>query len=378
MKQVAEIVKGDHAQAFLLPYLARTEALLRGALKELDPTADCQILPAADLGIPYDAVRLAGGFATGCFVEWDCRVPVMPVDTTMNIDTSSIFWLDGDPAEAFSQDAIEYLRRRVDEDSSYEWNFNRGNHFIILCRRSSDGRHALVLHSNEKEFKNQYNGLCPTRGNWYEGSVKVFDGERRIRLLVGRNAELFADLAHMLEEFNVLRHRFVATQLLGGRVDITSEFHKHHYFMPTRSSAAIGCYLCQDREEVPVFSSVGRAIAIFRAHAGGANSVRLFSGEERLIVPHGWGITTSRPLVAMKTDSHLYMNGHSYPLELGISLLDHPDVTPRLFDEGTEGFLREIRAHTPGELISELAQIASYSRHGFLRHDSARSRRSIA
>ncbi|MCF2435265.1 hypothetical protein LV779_14035 [Streptomyces thinghirensis] len=47
---------------------------------------------------------LAEGFATGCLVEWACRVPVVPVDTTMNIDTSSVFWLDGDPAEVFTEE----------------------------------------------------------------------------------------------------------------------------------------------------------------------------------------------------------------------------------------------------------------------------------
>lgn len=378
MEMPAEIVKGDHAQAFLLPYLAHTETLLRRALRELDPAADCQILPAADLGIPADVLRLAGGFATGCFVEWDCRVPVIPVDTTMNIDTSSIFWLDGDPAETFCAGAIEHLRQRVDEESSYQWNFNRGNHFILSCRHSSDGRHALLLHSNEKEFKDQFNGLCPTQGNWYEDSVRMFQGDRRIRLLVGRKAELFSELAHMLEEFNILRHRFVATQLLGGSVAITDEFHKQHYFMPTATSAAIGCFLCEEQEEVPVFSSVGRAIAMFRPYAGGSNGVRLFSGEHRLIVPHGWGMSTSKPVVATQTDSHLYVNGRSYGLEPSVSLLEHPDVTPRLFDDGTEGFFREIRAHTPGELISELIQIASYSRHGFLRHESNEQNAPIA
>ena len=78
MEMPAEIVKGDHAQAFLLPYLAHTEALLRSALKELDPAADCQILPAADLGIPADVLRLAGGLATGLLRKWDCRVPGDP------------------------------------------------------------------------------------------------------------------------------------------------------------------------------------------------------------------------------------------------------------------------------------------------------------
>ncbi|NKQ24139.1 hypothetical protein [Streptomyces galbus] len=366
-----EIVADDRAQRFLVPFLQRTEHLLRRALRTVDPQAECQVLPAADLGIPYDVLRLAGGFATGCLVDWQCRTPVVPVDTTMNIDTSSAFWLDGDPTEAFTADTVEELRRRIVEESSYEWNFNRGNHFILTCRHSADGRYALLLHSNEKEFKNQFNGLCPTPGNWYEDEIRVFDGERRIRLLVGSKAVLFSELAHMLREFNILRHRFIATMLLQGRVGIVEEYHKHHYFMPTPTSAAIGCYLCVPGEEVPVFSAVGQPIAMFRPSAGGLNSVRLSTGEERLIVPHGWGMTASRPLHITQSASRLTVNGRSYDLEPGVSLLDHPDVTPRLFTGGVQDFLVSIENHTPGELVAELTQTASYSRHGFLRHEEA-------
>jgi hypothetical protein len=371
-----EIVAGDHAQALLIPYLTETRRSLLIALRRLDSGADCQVIPAADLGIPYDVLRLAGGFATGCFVEWQCRTPVIPIDTTMNIDTSSIFWLNGDPSDVFSEERIEGLRRRIDDDSSYEWNFNRGNHFILTCRRDTDGRYALLLHSNEKEFKDQFNGLCPTPNNWYERSVQVFsDGGRKIRLLIGRQAELFAQLAHMLQEFNILRHRFVATMLLGDRITITDEYHKHHYFMPSPTSAALGCYLCEPGEEVPVFSSLGRPIAMFRAAAGGLNKVRLLTGKTWLVVPHGWGMSASRTLHLTQSDEDLDLNGQSFPLKPGISLLDHEDVTPRLFEGGTREFLKAIRAHTPGDLVAELIQLASYSRHGFLRHTTSTARR---
>jgi hypothetical protein len=342
--------------------------VLRSALRTLDRRADCRLSPAADLGIPYDVLRLAGGFATGCLAEWECRVPVVPVDTTMNIDTSSVFWLDGDPAEVFTEGTVDTLRGRITKDSSYEWNFDRGNHFILTCRRESDGRYALLLHSNEKEFKDQFNGLCPTPGNWFADSVRVFDGERRIRLLIGEKAELFADLAQMLLQFNILRHRFMATMLLDGRIGVVEEYHKHHYFMPTPTSAAIGCYLCEPDEEVPVFSAVGRPIAMFQPSVGGLNALRLLTGEDRLLVPHGWGMSASRSLHVTQSASHLTVNGRTYDLIPGVSLLDHPDVAPRLFAGGMREFLAAIRKHTPGRLVTELVQTASYSRHGFIQH----------
>ncbi|MGW4082842.1 hypothetical protein ACWEGS_07390 [Streptomyces sp. NPDC004822] len=361
------IVDGDQAQRFLIPHLRQTESLLRRALRMLDPRADCQVSPAADLGVPYDALRLAGGFATGCLVEWNCRVPVIPVDTTMNIDTSSVFWLDGDPAEVFTEESVLALRRRIVEDSSYEWNLDRGNHFIVTCRRADDGRYALVLHSNEKEFKDQFNGLCPTPGNWFADAVRVFEGERPVRLLTGDKAELFSDMAQMLLRFNVVRHRFLANLLLNGRVAVTGDLHKHHYYMPTPTSAAIGCYLCVPGEEVPVFSTVGQPIAMFEATSGGRNAISLLTGEERLIVPHGWGMTSSRPLDVTRSGDVLTFNGRRYDLAPGVSLLGHPDIGPRLFGGSVE-FLAAVENHTPGRLTTELVQTASYSRHGFLQH----------
>ena len=369
MSQFLEIVPGDPAQTLLLPHLHETQSLFLAALRTFDPFAECQISPAADLGIPYDVLRLGGGFATGCFVEWKCRVPVVPVDTTMNIDTSSIFWLDRCPESAFNRDAIEELRRRIDFDSSYQWNFDRGNHFIVSCRRSSNGRYALLLHSNEREFKDQFNGLSPTPGNWYEDSIQTFGGNRRIRLLVGDRAVLFAQMAQMLQDFNVVRHRFIATMLLDDQVRITDEYHKHHYFMPTPSSAVIGCYLCEPGEEVPVFSSVGQPITIFRPADGGLNRVELLEGGTRLVVPHGWGMTASRALHLTQFENHLELNGQIYNLKSGVSLLDHSDVIPRVFEGGMQQFLHLIQAHTPGEPVTDLVQLASYSRHGFLQHD---------
>lgn len=368
MRQISGIISGDHAQEFLLRHLGETEQLFRSALRTLDPRSDCQVLPAADLGIPYDVLRLAGGFATGCLIEWDCSVPVVPIDTTMNIDTSSVFWLDGDPGDTFSEASIETLRRRIISDSSYEWNLNRGNHFILLCRRDVDGHWVLVIHSNEREFKDQFNGLCPTPGNWYEDSIRVFRSERPIRLLVGRKAELFVGLAHMLEDFNILRHRFIATMLLGSSTTVIDEHHKHHYYMPTASSAAIGCYLCEPLEEVPLFSSVGRPIAIFEPASGGRNTVSLVEAGTKLIVPHGWGMTACRPIAVTQSKTGMFFNGRKYALRPGVSLLDDPDVRPRLFVEGVTAFVEQIYSHTPGTIIASLNQVASYSRHGFLRH----------
>lgn len=367
MSQRRPILADDHAHQFFSSFLNETEDMLRRALQTLDESADCAILPAADVGIPYDAMRLAGGFATGCVVSWNCSVPVIPIDTTMNIDTSSVFWLDSDPTEHFTESAIEALRTRIGTDSSYEWNFNTGNHFILHCITES-GQHALVLHSNEKEFKNQYNGLCPTAQNWYEDDVISFAGTRPIRLLVGKRAALFAAIAEMLREYNIIRHKFIAEMLVGASTAFTNELHKHHYFMPNSSTAALGCYICDPLEEVPLFSSFGQDLAIFRPTLGGQNSITLVGGDEKLIVPHGWGTTIDTSVNFHHGGRSITLNSETFRLLPGVSLLGHPEVRGRQFEGGTAEFLRLIGTHTPGHVTSALRQKASYSRHGFHTH----------
>ncbi len=363
-----EIIANDHAQTVLVKHLQDTEVCLRAALRRVDPKADCQICPAADLGIPYDVIRLAGGFATGCVVDWSCRVPAIPIDITMNIDTSSIFWLSGASEYSFSEHALRCLKASIDERSSYEWNFNGGNHFITHARASS-GDDVLIIHSNEKEFKNQYNGLFPEGGNWYSDDIVcTLHSGKPLRLLVGSKAELFAQTARMLEGYNIVRHRFVAEMLTGKLHRIVRESHNHHYYMPTFTSAAIGCFVLEPGDCVPIFSTVGEDILMFRAIAGGANAIALSGGVERLIVPHGWGMTLSEPAEMVYEGGYFCLNGGRYLMENGNSLFQNPKVVQRSFPLGQKGFIEAISDHTPGEIVEVFEQVSSYSRHGFVRH----------
>lgn len=367
MKAVSYLKCGDHAQDFLIPYIAQTETLLRRALRKLDSTADCRITGAADLCIPHDVIRLAGGFATGCLVEWSCKVPVIPVDTTVNIDTSSIFYIDGDISDQFTSERFADLIEVTTSGSSYVWNFNKGNHFISLCRRRSDGGLALIFHSNEKEFKYQTNGLIPVLGNWFWDDIETFnEGDRYMRLLVGANATHFAAVAKMLEEFNIQRHRFFALQLCRKFASIESEQHDHHYFMPSSTSVAMGVYVCSPNDVVPVFSKPGGAIPMFQATAGGLNS-----NGEKLLVPHGWGKTSKCPLSIHISDGRLVVNGKPFNIAPRESLGDHPDLSLREFtnDPLSEGsFFDEISQSCPGKVVDVFDQLISYSKIGVCDH----------
>lgn len=363
------ILAGDHAQEFLVPHLSRTEQHLRESLRQFDPRAEAQIHAAADLCLPHDVIRLAGGFATGCLITWSCSEPIIPVDTTVNIDTSSIFWLSEDAP--LSSDRVSWLRERIEQESSYEWNFHKGNHFISYCRRRSDGHPALVIHSNEKEFKYQFNGLMPVDGNWFMDDVLVHRrGGRYLRLLSGLKAQTFYDIARLMEPYNVTRHRFVANLLLDGRAEVQEEFHKHHYFMPTAQSVAIGCFLCKPGEVVPMFSYRGGDIHLFEPAGGGYNQVRI-GNEDYLIVPHGWGKTMDRPIDAVYDEHLLTINGQSFPVRPKATIGVHPELKVRQFDPDPSSPLSlfsRMAHHTPGQVVETLEQVCSYSKPGFVDH----------
>lgn len=362
---IERTLRHDYAQKGLVAHLQETERALRSELRELDPRADCEVVPAVDLGIPYDALRLSGGFATGCFVQWQCTVPIVPVDITMNIDTSSIFWVSEGAESEFTEANLTRVRSLIESQTGYEWNLDASNHFISLTRDETSGRLAVIVHSNEKEFKNQYNGLCPTVDNWFDRNIRV-SKDGRIRLIIGRPAEVFVDVAKMLEPFNVSRHRFIIHELLGEQVEVFEESHTHHYFMPSGSSAALGCYIVSPGDRVPIFSQPGLPILMYEASAGGPNVVRV-AGQDRCVLPHGWGMGLSEPLSMSIHRNHLEFQGRLYPREPGVSLLNDPSVTRREF-ESIDAFLDQISPLSPGRAVGTFTQLASLTRLGFRTH----------
>lgn len=372
--RVSEILAGDPAQKFLIPHLQRTENVLRSALRRLDPKADCRITPAADLCFPHDVIRIAGGFATGCLVDWECSVPAIPIDTTVNIDTSSVFWLSGSVAESWSVERFNSLRQTIDESSSYEWNFHKGNHFIASVIRASDGQRGIVIHSNEKEFKYQFNGLMPVDQNWFMDDVSIHEENGvYVRLLTGHKAALFSQVALDLETYNINRHRFIAMMLTQGGADIEGEYHKQHYYMPSASSVAIGCYLCQPGEIVPVFSRPGADIHLFECSAGGRNQITMFDGKSALIVPHGWGKTFNADPSVKRVNEFLEVNGRLFEIAPKITLGVHPDLIVRQFSsdpDSPDSLYSRMSSHTPGRVVDRLQQVSSYSKAGYLRHDT--------
>lgn len=367
----------DPAQKLLLPFLKETEQLLRSTLQKLDPESDCQVIPAADLGFPHDAVRLAGGFPTGCFIEWKCAVPFLPVDATVNIDTSSIFLLNEDISDDLNESDFASLQTRIDADSSYVFNFHKGNHFISAGTWGPASQPVLVIHSNEKEFKYQYNGLMPHDGNWFMDRVKIHrHGDRYLRYIDNDDALLFTRIAAMLKPYNVIRHAFIANEVLSGRARVLDQHDWHHYGMPTDSSINVGCFLAEPGDVLPIFSRPGRNIDLFQCSAGGRNVVSSLNAAwkgTKLVVPHGWGKGCA-PGTELNIDANsmtLALADESYAIRTLVSMGSSRHLELRNFDsdpESPESFYSAMKDHCPGSVASSIRQLASFSKNGFVSH----------
>jgi hypothetical protein len=362
--------KRDSTQSYLLKLLNETEEILLEVLKKLDPNSKCQIVPAADLGFPHDVIRIAGGFATGCFVEWQCDTPFIPVDTTVNIDTSSVYKLEKNVIDSITPETFKCLVDKL-EKSSYINNFQKGNHFISFGVAVETNEPYLIIHSNEKEFKYQFNGLMPVDGNWFMDDVITYNkGSRYIRYLTGKKAQLFFDIAKSLEEYNIIRHRFIAN-LVSDFCGISYESDSHHYFMPTNSSVALGCFIAEPGDILPIFSAPGRDIHLYQVQAGGENSLQLINGDKpKLIVPHGWGKRSiSEPSIEWQ-DENLIVNNLSFPIKPLESLGKHPDLVLREYStnlDNPDNYFSQINQYCPGQIVLTIKQKASFCRQGFLK-----------
>lgn len=295
---------GDSAQKYLLSYIKETERLLRGVVEKYSTASvhgqklsDAHVFPSPDLGFPNNAVRLAGGFATGMLVTWKCGTPIVPVDATVNVCSSSVFELPqsynmNQTDEEFS-DNIKKLMNKAAE-AGYACNFMSGNHFLMIAE-DEDRKKYLVLHSSAKEFKDSYIGLYPVEGNWYSEKIRTYPtpyvkGERYIRYLKGDDAVFFISMAKKLENMNVQIHKYFADEMSAKKCDLLEKSTYHHYYMPTDSSIAIGTFVEDPGTVVPIFSAPGKNICLFKADKEKNWTIQL-GGKPKCLIPHGWGQT---------------------------------------------------------------------------------------
>lgn len=280
----------DTTQRVLLPYIKETQLLLNSLVKKYDNRNEsgARVIPSLDLGYPNNIIRLAGGFATGMLIDWECGTPIIPIDATVNVCSSSIFKIN--PPEDILNNFKKYVQSIENGKNTkrgYSFSFKSGNHFLMIATDELEN-YYLVLHSSPKDMKESYVGLYPIEDNWYSSKIKTFEDRGRIiRYIKGVDAEYFIKTAHNYERFNEDIHKWIACQFNWD--ESICPIIKHHYYMPTDSSIAIGTFTERPGEIVPMFSNVGKPVYLFEI--GKNNWTYDLGGRkgEVCIVPHGWG-----------------------------------------------------------------------------------------
>lgn len=367
-----ESLLNDSTQRVLLPYIRETQALFEQAIKKHDPSSSsyCQIFPSLDLGMPNNVQRLAGGFATGMLVTWQCGLDLVPIDATVNVCTSSVFKLNNwDPDLLKNEnELIVFLKKCFDDASSekgYSFSFTSGNHFLIIAQDAEDNDYYLVLHSSANELKNSYMGLYPVEGNWYAKYVKNIIGEngRYFHYLKDEEARHFIHMAQNFKTYNEQIHKWLAKRINGASFSESEMLIKHHYYMPTENSIALGTFAEPIGAQVPIFSAPGRNIYIFEI---GEDNWQVNLGGNKgnvCLVPHGWGqkidglrsIHVSNQTLSLTIDNSL--------CEIPVSSKYHiecPEKRLRFF-ESEQDFLKQGKSVLQGTIIKTLVPRFEYS-----------------
>lgn len=359
----------DETQKVLEQYLINTEMILNELLSEYF-SGFAKIRVTTDLGFPHDVVRIAGGFATGAYVNWVSERPFVPVDTCVNVCSTSFFEINVDILSMFTENYMNSVKSRL-SNGIYLSNFHRGNHFISYVQSCITGKIFLVLHSSANEFKDNFNGLYPVQNNWYFDKIKTYsNGRTYIKYLDNKDAEMFCKLADGLYEFNEIRHEFIAQTILGGLHNVMGLQHFHHYGMPTSNSVVMGSHIVKDGDVAPVLTMPGENIYMVRF-----NSVKdksLMINDNQFITPHGWGKRhKSSPRISLDLPRNKFiLDDNEYDIKFGTSLRDHPNLELRSFEkqylDGKDSFFSYLKKMYNFEIVDEMKQIASWNKKGVI------------
>lgn len=364
----------DETQNVLLPYIKETEEMFTEAIKKHDRSEHsfCRLYPSLDLGFPNNVRRLAGGFATGMLVTWNCGVDMVPIDATVNVCTSSVFKLDridrqwlNDPQSFY--DLVDEYAKEAGEKKGYSFSFLSGNHFLTIAKDKDREDYYLVLHSSANELKHSYMGLYPVEDNWYSKSIKHINGNngRYFRYLKDEDARYFIRMAKNFQKYNEQIHQWVAERINGGIFQNDEKWMAHHYYMPTDQSIAIGTFAEPVGTQVPMFSAYGKSVYIFEI---GSDNFQIDLGSQKgkvCLIPHGWGqkIDGIESISVRDDELVLQVDGKEYPTR--ISSQEHircDQKKIRQFENGEE-FLEVGDRYISGKFVKELIPCVEYSRN---------------
>jgi len=347
----------DDMQKAILPHLLMTEQLVEKAIeRETGREGHVTITAMPDLGLANNPVRMCGGFFTGMYIEWNTDIPFVPVDATVNCCGVSVFALNGrlSPVEFLA--GVDRARAQAGR-VGYRWNFERGNHFVILGQ-TSKGEYLAVLHASADEYKKSLPdyALYPVPGVWYEPEIKTLfsdSSDRYLRYLVKSPAIRFISIAQRLEKINQERMRTFAEWVFGD--NLVSELnYVSHYGMPTESSIAIGCSWSPQKSVL--LTAPGRDIFLIENNEEGAAS---------WLVPHGFGAEVPNPVISYNKQG-LQINGTLITSEETVATLPGKDIRNVHFkDEEIEKHVDHLLHKVNARIITRIKPLMMISKDGF-------------
>lgn len=303
----------DPTQQVILPALAITERLIAKAITlETGHRSHAEIIAMPDLGLANNYIRMKGGFFTGMYVNWDSPIPFIPVDATVNSCGVSVFLLKEDISFLEFQSRVVSAKEKL-KTSLYNWNYERGNHFISVCRLSN-GQYCAVMHSSADEYKRSIvgNSLYPEPTVWYYDDIHTItseDGNRFLRYLIGKDAERFISIATALENTNHNRMKAMA-DLIFGEIIKDELLYAPHYGMPSTNSIAIGCSW---KKEASILLTVpGKDVYIV--------TPKKTPNDSKWLLPHGLGSIIDTPSISFD-QMQLVINNQTMTSDRDISTL---------------------------------------------------------
>lgn len=359
----------DFTQGNLSKYINVTNELITDALKLYDTAAKSKIVTTMELGFPNDIIRLAGGFGTGLYIQWDSCIPFIPVDTTVNVCTTSLFTLSNDMEEKITPALIQNIREQILQ-RGFRPNFDRGNHFIIYAKSRISNQYFLVLHSDT--YHDGYESMSPEFENWYYNDIKILikDG-RYLRYIIGEKAREYYDRTKYLEVQNSAKHDYVANDIIGSDAVIESSQIMHHHCMPSSSSILIGCYLVSAHTTLPILSSPGRPIYLYRFDKSLEEQNCI--DNHHFIVPHGWGryFDGNFSLHLDLPNNVLFLNDSKFDIQPKQTFKSCENIKIRSFNNSDkcDEYLEFLKSYYTGNNIDMLDQLIAYNKSGFKRFE---------
>ena len=384
----------DNTQEEILKHLKITSHLLsKVGTKLSNKPKESQIYAMPDLGIAQNGTRMLGGFYTGACYIWDSDVPFIPVDATVNVCGTAVYRLKRKISpEEFKQRLdgvmekretyLKYVKTRlpsqildsidVNDKSKFFWNYNVGNHFVILAEQNEENSELpagqyMIVHASAIELKkdNLKYGLYPVPTNWYYDDIQTeYDTEsnRYLRYISGEKAVKFYQLAQLLQIINKDRNRYFCKKVLGDLAD-KEIINMSHYGMPANNAVCVGCQWEQD--DFTLLTAPGNDIFLVHPDISSNNTIQL--GDKSItLTPHGCGVRLNNP-----TDSINYCKdgitiGGKY-FRSGQSIDIGKDVSVRTLNMSSEQLKEHIDAilkKCPGKIYGQMHQLFARTKHG--------------